>query len=180
MGTNTTGLAGFYLPASGETGYKSAFDAAMQAADNVITLAARRGTYVLTKYSPSAAFSLSDVYTTIPGSSVSFTPSSISQKIKYQFTFHARNAGSDSSIYVRMYRNGVLTSTPFVKRWPQYSEERLSVTYILDGWSGASTLELKARQYSSAPAARLHEIYLLDGGTSTQLADAFLEISATI
>lgn len=182
MGTYTTGLAAFYLPAAGETGYKANFDAAMQAADNVITAAARRGNYVFTKYSPTVSFPLSDVYTTIPGSSVSFTPSSASQKVKYSFDFHARSSGTlDPIIHVRLYRNGILVGTPFTERWPLYGEKRLGITFIMDAWAGAATLELKARQFSSTNAVKLHELWLIDGAAGPGLlSDAYLEVAATI
>jgi hypothetical protein len=182
MGIYTTGLAAFYLPASGETGYKASFDAAMQAADNIITAAARRGNYVFTKYSPIASFPLSNVYATIPGSSVSFTPSSAAQKVKYSFNFHARYAGTlDPIIHVQLYRNGTVVGTPFTERWSANGEKRLTVIFIMDAWTGASTLELKARQFGTANAVTLHQLWLIDGvGGPGLLSDAYLEVSAAI
>lgn len=130
------------------------------------------------KYTPSAVFNLTDSYVAISGSSVSFTPNSASSLVHYQFSFHLAGLNSTGlgAAHFRLYVGGVAVETRWTVSMLNNAEAKITADIMTSSWSGAKTIALYARRYSSAASCKIHQTNYLDGAVSSQYVSAHLKV----
>lgn len=130
------------------------------------------------KYGPSSVFNLTDSYVAIPGSSVSFTPNSIVSSIHYQFSFHLAGLNSTGlgAAHFRLYVGGSPVETGWTVSMLNNAEGRVVADVTTDSWSGAKTMALYVRRYSSAASCKIHETNYYNGAVSSSLVTASLKV----
>lgn len=126
-------------------------------------------------YTPGSAQTLADTYADVDGSSRTVTPTASGKTILYLMLLHQAAASTaDALVHYEFHAAG--SEVPAWRNSQRYTSDGVALLYGVYTSAGTSGVNLKfrARRFSSATTSKLHETNQWNGGTSSQLANAFV------
>ena len=127
---------------------------------------------------PTATQGTDLVYTDLTGSSKSYTPTSGSSYVVYEYNTHITGVDTYPHLLIKFIFDGSEQSNSnenyyFHTAGANFSTN-LKFRYILSSWTGAKTMSLKYRSYSSTSDLQIHKTKYSGLGTAT---DVFVKIN---